>query len=193
MYILDDVSETIYTSSHGKPSRGLLTFVEQEMENDSRFRISVIQEKRLENHVIEKICANVRSKIPMLQYHVILLGGNNLRYNEESVESYMAKCDSLVQRFRAFPNAKLVFVSLIPSPKTHHICQTTFNAVNLQLQTLILPHQRFASFLNVNDIFLPNGRINHALFSDGIHLKINGTQMIAHAISKHVKASEFQR
>ena len=161
-----------------------------ELENDSRFQIRILQHPRLENHVIDKIIDQVRSRVPKLQCHVIFLGGNNLRWNEESVDTYMSKCVSLVQKFREFPNAKLIFVSLIPSPKTHHICAKTFDLVNARLETLVSQNKTFCSFLNLNDIFLPNGRINHGLYSDDIHLTLNGTQEIALAISSHLRFSE---
>ena len=166
--------------------------MEQELENDARFQIRIFQQPKLENHVIDKILEQVRSRSPKMQCHVILLGGNNLRWHDESVDTYISKCASLVQKFRDFPNAKLIFVSLIPSPKSHHICANTFDLVNDKLQILAAQNQAFTSFLNVNVIFLPNGRINHAMFcGDNIHLTRDGTHNIALAISAHVKSSEF--
>ena len=189
MYVLDDVNLSNWISSHGSPSRGFLKYLEQDLENDSRFQgFRVIQEAKLTPCVIDKIIQEAKSISPSLQCHLIILGGNNLRWHEESVETYMAKCDSLVKKFENIPNAYLVFVSLIPSPKSHHVCEKVFLEVNTKLLSLVSGYQKFASFLNLNDIFLPNGRINYTLFSDDkIHLTSLGTQRLAKAISAHLK------
>ena len=137
---------------------------------------------------METIIQDAQNNCPGFQSHVIFLGGNNLRDNFESVESFIEKCATLVKSFRDIPNSNLVFVSLIPSPRTHHKCRTTFQESNVRLEKLALEHPLHASFLDVNDIFFNHGKINYQLFSDDrIHLVESGTRKVAHAISCHLK------
>ena len=144
--------------------------------------MNAVGSRKLDYDVINMILQDAHSPKSGLQIHVILLGDNNLRYNMESTNSFIQKCEYLVQRLSCVPNCKLVFVSILPCSKT----KEKFLEANSKLKKLSF-RSNFVSYLDLENtrFFTNNGAINESLFYDRIHLKDSGSKILAKLIFKH--------
>ena len=192
-YFLEQISFTTYTSSHGKPNRYLKKCLEEEFRGNFNFfwpQMFANGSQKLNQEMIEMIVSDALTKCPKPQISVLLLGDNNLRYCEESVNSFISKCYQLISRFASITNSVIVFCSIIPSPETDHITKFVFSEANSKLKSLCQPYPN-VSYLNLTKIFVQNGVINRQLYEDGVHLNFKGAQKLAKLIFCHIDSSEW--
>ena len=137
--------------------------------------------RRLDYDVINMIVQDAHSRSGS-QFHVILLGDNNLR-DMEPLDSLIGKFTYLVQALSYVPNCNIILVSILPSPKTNQ----KFLEANFRLKNLANRHFNFCSYLDLerSRFFLNNGDINESLYYDRIHLKDSGSEILAKLIFNH--------
>ena len=138
----------LWCSSHGKPRRKLPYFLEEEFRSNEVFDIPIVDAiggRTLGPNEVNAIIWDAKINAPKKQWHIIMLGGNNLRKKSETVESFMAHCKELAAAFEGIPNAKLVFMGMIPSPGTDSISKKLFVEANSQMR-LLSQNQRSNSF-----------------------------------------------
>ena len=158
--------------------------IEEEFEGDHRFECpTMIAERcqRLNQDVIDQIIENAEAKCPDPQFHILLLGDNNLRYGSEPVDSYIRKCERLAYSLERIPNCQLVLTSVIPSLKT----KERFFEANYKIKDICQNSTGLVTFLDLDGVFTRYGAINSKLYSDGIHLKPKGSRSLAKLIYEH--------
>ena len=161
--------------------------MEREFDGSLRFQKPVMNaegSRTLNHEVINMIFQDAYSFAPGFQFHILLLGDNNLRHPPmEPVASFIGKCEYLVQGLSYIPNCHVILVSIIPCPKTNE----KFLEANSRLREISHRNFHFVSYLDLERtrFFINGGAINENLFYDGIHLRDEGSEMLAKLIFKH--------
>ena len=137
--------------------------------------------QRLNQDVIDNIVDNAEANCPHSQFHILLLGDNNLRGGLEPVDSYVRKCERLANYLKRIQNCHLVLTSVIPSLKT----QENFSEANRKIRD-ICHNNGLVTFLDLDGVFTRYGAINSKLYvADGIHLNSKGSVSLAELIYEH--------
>ena len=143
--------------------------------------------QRLNQDVIDNIVDNAEANCPHPQFHILLLGDNNLRGGSEPVDSYVRKCERLANSLERIPNCHLVLTSVLPSLKT----QENFSEANFKIRDICYNSNGLVTFLDLDGVFTINGAINYKLYADGIHLNSKGSVSLAKLIYEHCVLSMY--
>ena len=190
-FLVDKIKFKLWGDSFAKKRRKLPKYSRKAFKG-LPFEIEVDGEggRELQQHEIEMILKDAKSKVPYPQMQVLLLGGNNLRYGLESVDDFIEKCLHLCESLSKLENVQFTLCSLIPSPATNVISGPIFKQTDKKLKFLAQSFPCSVSFLDLSEVFLlKNGDIDMKMFShDEIHLKDRGTAALANAIFKHIQS-----
>ena len=113
--------------------------LEEKFKEDEKFRllkVDAVGGRVLDQNVMKKICDHAKSFSNYHQIHFILMGGNNIRSGWETVDAFVSKCQQLAASFENVAHAKIVFVGMIPTPKTDCVSKKLFVEANKKLQQL---------------------------------------------------------
>ena len=81
----------------------------------------------------------------------------------------------------------LAIASLVPSPKTQHLCDKNFVTTDATILSLLKVRPDKCSFLDLSGLLrFENGSIKKHLFHDGIHLNHMATRWLAEHIGNFV-------
>ena len=180
----------IWQSSHGRESRYLPGFVRAAFENQSRFlspEINAVPSQKLDYDLIKEITnfAKQKCESKAKQLHFLCIGDNNLRWNKDTPETFMAKVEQLVKELSDIPNCFLVLASILPQPVSDETSKPVFRQVNRAMYNLSKNNPN-VSFMDVTKSFVKDKIIDRKLFQrDGVHMKPLGAEKYANCIKRH--------
>ena len=143
--------------------------------------------QRLNQEVIDNIVDNAEANCPHPQFHILLLGDNNLRGGLEPMDSYVRKCERLANSLKRIPNCHLVLTSVLPSLET----QENFFEANRKIRDICYNSNGHVTFIDFDGVFTRNGAINYKLYADGKHLNSKGSVSLAKMIYEHCVLSMY--
>ena len=180
----------IWQSSHGRESRYLPGFVRAAFENQSRFlspEINAVPSQKLDYDLIKEITnfAKQKCESKAKQLHFLCIGDNNLRWNKDSPDTFIAKIEQLVKELSDIPNCFLVLASILPQPVSDKTSKAVFRQVNSAMYNLSKNNPN-VSFMDVTRSFVKDKVIDRKLFErDGVHMTPLGAEKYANCIKRH--------
>ena len=171
----------IWQSSHGRESRYLPSFVQESFANQGRFfipEIDAVPGRKIDFDLINTMTkfAIQKSQSVKKQLHFFCIGDNNLRWNKDSLETFMFKIQHLVNQFSSVQNCHLVLTSILPQPVSDKTSKTVFRSANHAMYALCKNHQN-VSFMDITKSFVKDNVIDASLFQrDGVHMTESGAK-----------------
>ena len=179
-------------SSHGRESRYLPDLTRATFSSQNRFlipEIDAVPSRKMDYALIDQITRFAKHKCESeskpKQLHFLCIGDNNLRWNKDSPETFMAKIELLVKKLSDIPNCFLVLASILPQPVSDVTSKSVFRETNSAMYDLSKNYPN-VSFMNVTKSFVKDGKIDETLFErDGVHMKKKGAEKYANCIKRH--------
>jgi lysophospholipase L1-like esterase len=192
------ISLNIWASSHASEHHGLPELLSDIMNDQSRYQAPVFDAKggrKIDSGIVEVIKDDMTNRSGNPQVHVIILGTNNIRKGEtpQLVFDYFSQ---IFQHCAGIPKAHVVFVGLLPSPKTDTTTKALFRETSKMLLDLTKSVPSKASFLNMATFFTRRGgQTIPKFYNDGIHFSLLGAKRYSEILWNHLRKlpnSNFQ-
>ena len=177
-----------FHSSHGRESRHLPFFIRESFANQNKYMSPVIDalpSRKLNYVLINDILNSAKQNSHKKQLNFFCIGDNNLRWNKDTLDTFMTKLKYLVKELSKVPNCHLVLASILPQPVSDVKSKSVFRSANSAMKDLCQQYQNI-SFMDVTKSFVIDNIIDETLFEkDGVHMKPKGAKKYANCIKRH--------
>ena len=129
---------------------------------------------------------NVHEKAPQKQIHIIALGDNDLRYSAD-FETFAFDMDYLVKRILRYKQTHVIIVGILPSRLNYDHCKKIFRKADMKMREIVAKNPKRISFVQIDNKFHKNGKINEDLYCDSIHMSEKGEKLWADCLYTHMR------